>query len=70
MARYQIIDSHDMANPRLGQFGRILTPEETEAKFAQVWSAAFDKTHEILTNSYEGKAENKYPTWNDFKQTL
>ena len=37
--RYLIVDTHELANPRLGQFGRVLTEEEALAKFKEFYEA-------------------------------
>ncbi len=62
--RYLIIDSQDCAVPREGIYGRVLSEEETIAKFKKV----FDRGLVIGSRDWTREKEGVY--WDELKKQL
>lgn len=67
--RYLIVDTHELANPRLGQFGRVLTEEEALAKFKEVWTDGLDAG---FSDGFNGFIEpkNSEQWWKEMEKEL
>lgn len=57
--RYLIIDCHELANPKMGIYGKVLTAEESLAKFKEI----AEQYASVIDNFREDN-------WEEYSKTL